>query len=70
MKIEIIYKKWEDVYEKDVNILYIVLDLWNFYCELGEQDSFQIYMYFYILGDFMKCKIRKREYYYLYLIKI
>lgn len=30
------YKKWEDVYEKDVNIPYIASDSWNPHCESGE----------------------------------
>lgn len=35
-KIENTYKKWEDVYEKDVNIPYIASDSWNPHCESGE----------------------------------
>lgn len=30
------YKKWGDVYEKDVNIPYIASDSWNPHCESGE----------------------------------
>lgn len=43
-KIENTYKKWEDVYEKDVNDPYIASDTWDPHCESGENGSFAFFM--------------------------
>lgn len=45
-KIENTYKKWEDVYEKDVNDPYIASDSWNPHCELGEKIFLDIILIF------------------------
>uniref|UniRef100_A0A8W8J4S9 protein-tyrosine-phosphatase n=1 Tax=Magallana gigas TaxID=29159 RepID=A0A8W8J4S9_MAGGI len=58
------YKKWGDVYEKDVNIPYIASDSWNPHCKSGSRRkrSASVETVSYTLGSDGDCESGNRKY--------